>query len=236
MSCENFNQQSGKNQMEVNKDLFIQLPKDQRIMLNDWFETTWKIRESEPKLHYYAFIHAWEILSVIAEIITGSGDPERWFDPLLQDDYLKGIFNRVMENKKSLMRMYVKRFAQQFPIFNISTLDSQGIKNALFPVRTDVVKYYYENGITDYAPACWGKHVDDSEFLPDWEHTLSAWYMVRKNLLKSSEGWAHSELNVRIVSTAFLSLIYFYKEGKLFFENPSLRPDIFERTQVLSSL
>lgn len=230
------NKKTDKPLLEANKDLLINLPKDQRIMLNDWFESTWKMRESEPEHHYYAFLHAWDILSIMAEILTGSGDSDSRFDTLLNDEYLKGIFNGVMENKKSLMRMYVKRFAQLFPIFDITTLENHRVENPQSPVRADVIKHYIDLGINDYAPGCWLAHRDDPEFVPDWEHTLSAWYMVRINLLKSPQGWAHSELNVRIISAAFLSLIYFFKEGKLFFENPSLRPDIFERTQVLSSL
>jgi len=222
--------------LEVNKEFLINLPRDQRIMLNDWFESVWKIRESEPERHYYAFLHAWEILSIMAEILTGSHDSDRWYTTLLEDGYLKGIFNGVMENKKSLMRMYVKRFAQLFPIFEITELDKQGIEKPQSIVRAEVIKYYEDKGLHNYAPGCWKVHSSDSEFLPDWEHTLSAWYMVRKNLLKSPHGWSHTELSVRIVSSAFLALIYFFKEGKLFFENPSLRPDIFERTQVLSSL
>lgn len=232
MTCKNYKKVGKHALVEVRQEKFIQLPKDQRTLLNDWFEMTWRIREADPQRHYFGFLQAWELLAVIAEVLTGTSAVDDWYPALLHDAYPGGVFNAVMENKKSLMRMYVKRLAQVLPVFSVAAV-GEGVSSA---VRGEVVAAYLGRNIDDYAPRCWQDHQNDPEFLPDWQHTLDAWHMVRKNLLLAGNGWSNSELDVRIASNAFLSLIYFFKEGKLFFENPSLRPDIFERTQVLSSL
>lgn len=235
MSCDELQTLPRPVPLSVNYNRFMGLAKDNKKVLNDWFELAWKMREAPPEEHYQAFLLTWELLGFVAEIITGSRDMDAWYPVLVNDTMVSGIFGGVVENKKSLLRMYTKRFALSWPIFPVHVVNQYSIGKEFSPIRSDRVVEYISQGMAGFAPPCWQNHWTDPEFVPDWAHTLSAWYLVRKNLL-DAEGYTHSETDVRIVSNAFLSLIYFFKEGKLFFENPSLKPDIFDRTQVLSSL
>ena len=235
MTCdENFNLPRDTN-ITVDFKRFDRLPTDQKTVLNDWFEHAWKMREADPMQHYRAWMLSWELLGYVAEIITGSTEIDTWYPILLHHSSLRDRFEGVMSNKKSLMRMYVKRFSLSWPVFDAREIEQIHSINTISPIRITKVQEYLSLGALTFAPPCWQDHLRDPEFLPDWQHTLSVWYAVRMNLFRA-DGWQNSETEVRIISNAFLSLIYFFKEGKIFFENPSLSPDIFDRTQVLSSL
>jgi len=235
MACNEIDNNPPDTNIAVDFERFVRLPTDQKTTLNDWFEHAWKMREADPMEHYRAWMLSWDLLGYVAEIITGSADMETWYPILLHHTSLRDRFEGVMSQKKSLMRMYVKRFSLSWPIFDVREIEQIQPGYTFSPIRSKRVLEYLAKGASTFAPLCWQDHLMDSEFLPDWQHTLSVWRAVRMNLFRA-EGWQHSETEVRIISNAFLSLIYFFKEGKIFFENPSLKPDIFDRTQVLSSL
>jgi len=221
-----------------NYDRFLNLEPERKVLFNDWFEYVWKMRELPIQTHIRGFLMASDLLERIADIISsGETDDER-FSALLTNPHLEGRFNHIMTEPKSLMRMYSKRFAQMWPIFDTVELgESKGIliSQADVQTREDTITKYLDGEAKNYMPLCWSEHLELKDIpLPDWKHTLSAWYAVRRNILV--QDWNNSESDVRIFTNAFQSLLYFYKEGKIFFENPSLKPDIFDRTQVLSSL
>ena len=215
---------------------FDRLEKYPKKMLNDQFEFTWKQRELTSDQHFSAFLKSWELLASTAEITTGFLSDGEWYKAIRANKTWADKFNIVMENPKSLMRMYTKRFAESWPIFDASELEQKGILQHSTASREEVISGFRVKDVQHYLPECWLRHLGEGTTpLPDWEHTLAAWFAVRRNFFKDPH-WHNSENNPRIVSNAFLSLIYFFKEGKLYFENPSLKPDIFDRTQVLSSL
>jgi len=132
--------------------------------------------------------------------------------------------------------MYTRRFAESWPIYDTGHLVETGQLQNQTGLRSQTIDTYRKAGAATYLPECWLRHLDEGDNpLPDWQHTLSGWYAIRKNLFKGAK-WQNSENDPRIITNAFLSLIYFFKESKLYFESPSLKPDIFDRTQVLSSL
>lgn len=225
-------------QTQITSDFshFVRLAKAPKRMLNDLFETAWKQRELTPDRHAPAFLLACTVLASTAEVTTRVVNPDEWSPAICMDADWAARFNNVMDNPKSLMRMYVKRFAASWPIFTVAELKSA---DSLLPetlTREDAITAYRSIASVHSHPDCWLRHLDDgSNILPDWQHTLSAWMAVRRNLFVDSN-WHNTENTSRIVSNAFLSLIYFFKESKLFFETPSMKPDIFDRTQVLSSL
>jgi hypothetical protein len=215
---------------------FTLLEKFPKKVLNDQFEYAWKMRELTPGQHFSAFLTTWDLLASTAEITTGNQNITDWYGVIRADKSWAERFNHVMENPKSLMRMYTKRFAESWPIFDPAELEHKGLLKVEFPSREEVISSYRSKDIRNFSPECWLRHMDEgSTPLPDWEHTLSAWYQIRINFFKDPH-WQNTENSERIVSNTFLSLIYFFKESKLYFENPSLKPDIFDRTQVLSSL
>jgi len=204
-------------------------------MLNDHFENTWKQRELSPEMHGIAFLQAWTLLAVTAELTTQVFDPQDWFPAIQADENWASRFNNVMDEPKSLMRMYTKRFSAFWPIYNVARLDQNGILLRKDTSREEALLKYKDTGVSFY-PECWYRHLNEGATpIPDWQHTLAGWMAVRRNLF-ADPGWKNSENHYRIISNAFLSMIYFFKESKMYFENPSLKPDIFERTQVLSSL
>jgi len=214
---------------------FARLEKKARLMLNDQFEYAWKQRELAPEKHAAAFLTAWEVLCATAEVTCGLTCPADWVPLIGQDPAWAASFNDLMDNPKSLTRMYAKRFALLWPIYDVPAALSAGILQIQPDRRENAQSAYAAAGIPG-TPACWHEHRAESpDLLPDWQHTLTAWQAVRRNLFQDP-AWHNSENDYPIVSNAFLSLIYFFKESRLYFENPSLKPDIFDRTQVLSSL
>lgn len=215
---------------------FLHLDKKQKLMLNDWFEYTWKMRELPIEEHRRGMLQGWALLQFIGEMTSGYQSETDWVTALIVNSDLELIFNNVMDNKKSLMRMYNKRFAQIWPVFSAADLIRQGISGSTEQTRTEVIAEYQKHSNVIHSPACWPRHLtEEYPPLPDWQHTLSTWYIVTKNIIDPN-GWHPTEMDLRIVTNSFMSLIYFFKEGKIFFENPSLSPDIFDRTQVFSSL
>jgi|WetSurMetagenome_2_1015567.scaffolds.fasta_scaffold20950_5 hypothetical protein len=215
---------------------FTSLNKFPKKILNDQFEFAWKMRELAPSQHFSAFLEVWELLARTAEITTGFQKSSDWYGVIRVDITWAKKFSGVMENPKSLMRMYIKRFAEAWPIFDVTELEQRGLLKVEGASREAVISTYRSKGNESHSPECWLRHLDEASTpLPDWEHALSAWNQIRLNFFKDPH-WLNTENSERIVSNAFLSLIYFFKESKLYFENPSLKPDIFDRTQVLSSL
>jgi hypothetical protein len=215
---------------------FIALEKFPKKILNDQFEYAWKMRELTPGQHFSAFLTTWDLLASTAEITTGLQNISGWYRVIRADKTWADKYNHVMENPKSLTRMYTKRFAESWPIFDAAELEQKGLLQSEYASREEVISTCRSKVVENYSPECWLRHQDEGTMpLPDWEHTLSAWFQIRWNFFEDPH-WQNSENSERIVSNAFLSLIYFFKESKLYFENPSLKPDIFDRTQVLSSL
>jgi|GEM_PF-6444371 len=222
-------------EVKVELGQLLRLEKKARLMLNERFEQAWKLREQAPEKHTPAFMTAWEVLSASAEVTSGLFNPNDWVPAIGQDAAWAEKFNDLMENPKSLTRMYGKRFAQLWPIFDVRAARQQGVLQAEAPTRAEAQLVYSRAGVPG-VPACWQAHAHETPVpVPDWQHTVPAWEAVRRNLFQDP-AWNHTENDTRIISNAFLSLIYFLKESHLYFENPSLSPDIFDRTQVLSSL
>lgn len=235
MSCTEIDQMTG-GALEVKFERFAELSREPKQVLNDQFETIWRMRELPAEHHTHAFILAWDLLMHIAEITTGKTDREVVFASLLLSDEIGGRYNGIMENPKALTRMYSKRFAETWPIFDSTDLTTLNILEAETQLRESTIQRYLANGARYYLPMCWPRHKQEApELLPDWQHIFSAWFGLRWNLF-SCLNWKNTEMETRITSNAFMSLIYFFKEGKLFFETPSMKPDIFDRSQIFSSL
>jgi hypothetical protein len=215
---------------------FTNLPKSTKTMLNDWFEYTWKIREAPIEEHPRGMLQAWALLGFVGQVTTGSADQNTWLPALLYNADLDAIFSGVMENPKSLLRMYVKRLMQVWPVYSSVELAEAGIQPSTAVTRVEVIEEYANHTVLHPVPGCLTLHaVDGSLPLPDWQHTLLTWKRVFDNCL-DPRGFHPTEMELRIVTAAFMSFVYFYKEGKVFFETPSMRPDLFDRTQIFSSL
>ena len=216
---------------------FKKLDRERKQILNDWFELVWKMREHPVNEHFLAFQLTYSLLDQIAVVISSRGSDEERFAALFHNPEMGKIFDGMMDEPKSLMRMYSKRFAALWPIFDTSIDMNPPAKwkpSVKGTPRDETVKKYLSSGY-NHQPGCWLSHVEfDQKILPDWKHSLAVWHTLYRNL--QTGAWNNTESEIRIYSNGFLSLLYFYKEGKIFFENPSLKPDIFERTQVLSSL
>lgn len=215
---------------------FTQLSQDQRLMLNDWFEYTWQIRELPVQEHRRGMLQAWALLGFIGRITTGQADESLWLSALLQDEEMAAVFQTVMQNPKSLLRMYAKRFAQVWPVFSSAELEKEGIPTVTADTRAETTTEYMQAVRIHPVPPCWNRHISQSDLpSPDWQHTLLGWQVTAGNCL-DPHGFHATEAELRIVTNAFMSLVYFFKEGKIFFETPSMRPDIFDRSQIFSSL
>ena len=140
---------------------FTLLEKFPKKILNDQFEYAWKMRELPPGQHYSAFLQAWDLLASTAEITTGIQNISDWYGVIRADKTWADKFNHVMENPKSLMRMYTKRFAESWPIFDAAELEQKGLLQADYASREEVISTYRSKVIESFSPECWLRHVDE---------------------------------------------------------------------------
>jgi hypothetical protein len=206
--------------------------REKKAALDEHFESIWVMRELAAENHALPFLFLWQMLELVAEEICGEYQSPYWLDALKENDDLSGRHASVLANPKSLMRMYNLRFAQTWPVFDICKADPKlFVQN---PIREETISAYLASGMGDFQPACWIRHRAEGTIpQPDWQHSLSAWQMVRRNL--AIRGERLSELDTRIVSNAFLSLLYFFKEGQVFQIQHNLTPNLFERTEIFAS-
>jgi hypothetical protein len=77
-----------------------------------------------------------------------------------------------------------------------------------------MVQEYLAAGLGLYQPRCWKRHEEEGEPVPlDWPHTLEALYRVRCNLFHGEKG-LDSEMDARVVSSAFRVLVHFLHDSE----------------------
>lgn len=210
MNCLKANQHSVAG--SVNFDNYRYLHSDGRRLISGWFERAWEARNAKAENCFEPFIFAWFAVNGWAACVTGKDVDREYLKVLMEDKTIREQFNKLVKNAQTPFPIHARKFAEYWPIFEVKDLRRKEILQAYEGERAEIVRRYFEEGAKKFEPECWQQHIETEKFVPiDWPHTLYAIYRVRCNLFHGEKA-AHSEMDQVIVSKAFKTLIYFFKE------------------------
>jgi len=192
---------------------------DGRRLIRSWLQRAWAQRECAPEDTFEPFVFAWISFNGWAACITEMDRDREWLDALLVNSEIAEKFAQLKLGRAegSPVSDHVRAFGELWPIFRAQEIRRRGIYRRNEDERTAVVQQYLDAHLTEYQPKCWRRHADAGERVPvDWPHTLEALYRVRCNLFHGEKA-PHSEMDQRIVSTAFRVLVHFlHQSGYIF--------------------
>ena len=212
MVCKELLRNSRSN-AEVDFDRFANLQMDGRRLISGWFDRAWRMRDCERDDCFEAFIFAWFAVNSWASCVTGEDQERAYLDALTLDTSLSERFEQLMFDTNSRLAIHAKAFSQFWPIFKVQDIRQKGLGIWQTGEREEIIRRYMDGGVRKFAPKCWQRHRDTDERVPvDWPHTLAALYQVRCNLFHGEKA-AHSEMDQRIVASAFKVLVHFFREA-----------------------
>ena len=189
------------------------LHEDGRRLITTWFERAWEQRGNEDAT-FEAFIFAWMSVNAWAACVTGEDQDREYMRRLKGDEGLRQLFLRVV-NEHPNVRQDAEEFVSLLPIFKAQRLRRAGVHGQDSMTRAELVQHYLAQGITWFEPVCAEWHLQRGEPIPcDWPHVIAAIYRVRCNLFHGEKS-AHSEMDRRIVRTAFLTLTGFFRAAHI---------------------
>ena len=185
------------------------LHEDGRRLITSWFERAWEQRDNE-KATFEAFIFAWMSVNAWAACVTGEDQDREYMRRLKNDDGLRQLFLGVV-NEHPNVRQDAEEFVSLLPIFKAQRLRRTGVRGEERMTRAELVLHYLAEGISAFEPECAAWHLQRGEPIPcDWPHVIAAIYRVRCNLFHGEKS-PHSEMDRRIVRSAFLTLTGFFR-------------------------
>lgn len=194
---------------------FDQLHPEGKKLISSWFQRAWNARDNPVEDVFEPFIFAWFAFNGWASCVADEDIDRKYVNALATDQRMNADFKVAVENPTSLASVNARELASFLPIFDVKTLRKKSLlRYEPYEDRKQRVTDYLDRGATRFEPQCWQKHHDAGEEVPlDWEHTLQAIYKIRCNLFHGLKS-AHSEMDKRIVSAAFLTLLHFINEAK----------------------
>jgi hypothetical protein len=182
-----------------------------RRLVSGWFDRAWEARECRAEDSFEPFIFTWFALNGWAACVSGVDQDRAYVRALACDRTMCDDFTRLLADSGGPFGQHATDFACLWPIFEVKELRRRGIMRFHRGDRDTVVNAYLAAGARKVDPPCWKRHSEADERVPlDWPHTLSALYRVRCNLFHGEKA-AHSEIDQRVVSCAFRTLVYFFK-------------------------
>ena len=181
-----------------------------RRLVTGWFDRAWQARECPAEDSFEPFIFSWFAVNGWAACVSGVDQDRAYLDALMCDQTMCDDFTRLLSDSESPFGSYAAAFARLWPIFEVKELRRRGIMRYSSGDRDGIVNRYLASGARKFEPPCWKRHRDAGEQVPlDWPHTLTAIYRVRCNLFHGEKA-AHSEIDQRVVSSAFRTLLHFF--------------------------
>ena len=200
-------------EVHIDFDRYTYLHPERQRLISGWFERVWGMRDCQGDDCFEAFIFAWIAFNGWVACTTELDDDYKYLDALKRDQMLSQDFEQLVAIPESSLAPCAVEFAAQWPIFDVRPFRRRHIIVAHELDRRTIIKRYLDAGVTAFVPQCWKRHDDDKVQVPlDWPHTLAALYRVRCNLFHGEKD-AHSEMDQRIVSGAFRTLVYFLREA-----------------------
>lgn len=182
-----------------------------RKLIESWFVRAWGQR-CDANAVFESFIFAWFSVNAWAACVTGKDADWEYIRRLQGSFELAQRFERLMSEDPEFSDA-ATRFHAYWPIFKAQRLRRHGISASDIRNRAERVQHYLNEGIRDYEPSCWQAHHEAGEAVPlDWPHTLAAIYRVRCNLFHGEKS-AHSEMDRKIVESAFSTLVLFFRRS-----------------------
>ncbi len=213
MLCEELLSKSTSPVPRVKLEQDVHLHPHGRRLIQGWFDRGWRMRDQDGEECFEAFIYTWIAVNSWASCVTGRDTESVYLNALIQDSRLGRKFDELLSDQSSPLTINVREFGQLWPIFRVQQLRRQNLRIWDNSRRDERINYYLANGADNFEPRCWKRHRDAEEDVPiDWPHTLRAIYRVRCNLFHGEKA-PHSEMDQRIVSHAFRTLVYFFRHG-----------------------
>lgn len=185
------------------------LHEDGQRLIFTWFERAWAQRHNE-EATFEAFIFAWMSVNAWAACFTGEDQDREYMRRLKADEGLRQRFLGVVSESPDVSSN-AREFVGLMPIFKAQRLRRSGVRGEVGMSRTDLVRHYFAEGVSEFEPECAEWHLRRGEPTPcDWPHVIAAIYRVRCNLFHGEKS-AHSEMDRRIVRSAFLTLTGFFR-------------------------
>ncbi len=201
---------------QVRFENFSQLHSEGKKLINGWFRRAWREFQATPDEVFEPFIFLWFAFNGWAACVTDTDKDFEIIDALAVNQKINEDFEVSLNDANSELNTNATSFSQLLPIFDVKTLRQRVpyVPYELGQDRAAHVRYYVEHGADRFQPQCWMRHIESGEALPiDWLHVLKPIYKVRCNLFHGQKS-AHSEMDQRIVSAAFLTLGHFLKEAR----------------------
>lgn len=184
-----------------------------RDLISGWFQRAWNARMCKAEDSFEPFIFAWFAVNGWATCISGVDEDHKYIKALMSDETICHDFARLSSEPSSPVASSAVEFARLWPVFEVKELRRSGIMRHSSGDRDVVIDGYLSAGARRFDPRCWKRHRDAGEQIPlDWPHTLKAIYRVRCNLFHGEKA-AHSEMDQRVVSSAFRTLVHFIQEA-----------------------
>jgi hypothetical protein len=214
-----------RQRVQVRFQNFSQLHSEGKKLINGWFRRAWDDFQTTPNEVFEPFIFLWFAFNGWAACVTDRDKDFEIINALAANPKINEDFKAVLGDTTSELSRNATSFSQLLPIFDVKTLRQRvrHVPDDLGQDRAGHVRYYIENGANRFQPQCWMRHIEAREELPiDWPHLLKPIYKVRCNLFHGQKS-AHSEMDQRIVSAAFLTLMHFLRAARyLDVQTPSL--------------
>ncbi len=206
-------------EVHIDFNRYRSLHREGMHLISGWFQRAWDKRDCQGDNCFEAFIFAWFAINGWAACVTEQDDDTKYIDALTRDQTLCKEFSRLRARPDTPFASSATQFAAFWPIFEVRYFRQRGVRIYLPEYdRGKTIKYYMGHiaeGKTPFAPQCWKMHENAGEKPPvDWPHTLSALYRVRCNLFHGEKA-AHSEMDQQVVTSAFRTLVYFFREAQL---------------------
>lgn len=209
----------GVTQLKIPSELkpweFEDLHNEGKKLINGWFESAVRLVDNEFD-HFEGFIYLWIAFNSWASCVTAVDRDRDIIDSLSADRIITEEFDRLLAEKGTDFEINAWRFHNLLPIFDAKHLAKENLLVHEFQfdfdglrTRSERRSHYFAAEVERFEPKCWKRHDDANENVPlDWPHILCAIYKVRCNLFHGRKG-IHSEMDRKIVSAAFLTLIHF---------------------------
>jgi len=200
-------------QRSLQLDKHRSLHPDGYRLIATWFDRAWRMRGDDSSA-FESFVFAWIAVNAWAACVTGEDRDREYMNRLAHDPGLRTAFESLRASNSGF-REESDAFFGFLPIFKAQQLRRSGIHLEEHVPRDERIRLYFEDGRTEFEPACAKHHMDRGEPIPrDWPHFIQAVYRVRCNLFHGEKS-AHSEMDRCIVQTALLSLTSFFREAHI---------------------
>lgn len=211
MICSNvFKAGTATNPVDLSR--YRMLHSDGRRLIESWFRRSKARRQHDNGSAFEAFIFAWFAFNGWGMCVTGANNDSVMIKSLGLAPDLNAKFQQLLAIPESALSQDAKRLNGMLPIFDAKALDDAGLIRFGGGDRTAGIEYYFENGATRFEPRCWVEHRDAGSHPLDWAHSIAAIYKIRCNLFHGRKA-AHSEMDSRLVDTAYNTLVNFLEEG-----------------------